>query len=211
MSFPTGFEPDRSGTGHARCGRDRSSTTWSYVFDMRRTSSTSSLTQCDLASQHTAQASPYGQCRCAEVPFLLVAPFVSRRWQVECTRRIQVSSGESGSALTARLCLVIAFRIPVSHCSPSRMGSWAHDRRTAECPRTTGTGHPGPVTDARWNGPAGVGPCVAGRPSIGPGPGRPGTPCLTPTGAVRSSSRKPWVGRRRWRGHRTPTGRSWRG
>lgn len=52
MSVPAGSAPDRSGTGHARCGGDRSSTTWSYVFDTRRTSSTRSLTSCDLASQY---------------------------------------------------------------------------------------------------------------------------------------------------------------
>jgi hypothetical protein len=43
--------PDRSGTGHARHGGDRSSTTCSYVSGISQTSSTSSLTTCDLVSQ----------------------------------------------------------------------------------------------------------------------------------------------------------------
>ena len=43
--------PDRSGTGHARHGGDRSSTTRSYVSGISQTSSTSSLTTCDLVSQ----------------------------------------------------------------------------------------------------------------------------------------------------------------
>jgi putative transposase len=43
--------PDRSGTSHARHGGDRSSTTRSYVSGISQTSSTSSLTTCDLVSQ----------------------------------------------------------------------------------------------------------------------------------------------------------------
>ena len=52
--------PDRSGTGHARHGGDRSNTTCSYVSGISQTSLTSSLTTCDLVSQWkqflTAQA-----------------------------------------------------------------------------------------------------------------------------------------------------------
>ena len=52
--------PDRSGTSHARHGGDRSNTTCSYVSSISQTSSTSSLTTCDLVSQWrqflTAQA-----------------------------------------------------------------------------------------------------------------------------------------------------------
>ncbi len=43
-AFPRCFEPGRSGTGHARHGGDRSSTTRSYVPGISQTSSTSSLT-----------------------------------------------------------------------------------------------------------------------------------------------------------------------
>ena len=51
MGFPVSSAPDRSGTGHARHGRDRSNTTCSYVSGISQTSSTSSLTTCDLVSQ----------------------------------------------------------------------------------------------------------------------------------------------------------------
>jgi hypothetical protein len=34
LSFPAGSEPNRSRTGHARCGGDGSNTTRSYVFDI---------------------------------------------------------------------------------------------------------------------------------------------------------------------------------
>ena len=51
MGFPVSSAPDRSGTGHARHGGDRSSTTRSYVCGISQTSSTSSLTTCDLVSQ----------------------------------------------------------------------------------------------------------------------------------------------------------------
>ena len=51
MGFPVSSAPDRSGTGHARHGGDRSSTTRSYVSGISQTSSTSSLTTCDLVSQ----------------------------------------------------------------------------------------------------------------------------------------------------------------
>jgi putative transposase len=51
LGFPVSSEPDRSGTGHARHGGDRSSTTRSYVSGISQTSSTSSLTTCDLVSQ----------------------------------------------------------------------------------------------------------------------------------------------------------------
>jgi putative transposase len=60
LGFPVSSAPDRSGTGHARHGGDRSSTTRSYVSGISQTSSTSSLTTCDLVSQWkqflTAQA-----------------------------------------------------------------------------------------------------------------------------------------------------------
>ena len=55
MQRPLGFSvssaPDRSGTSHARHGGDRSNTTCSYVSSISQTSSTSSLTTCDLVSQ----------------------------------------------------------------------------------------------------------------------------------------------------------------
>ena len=51
MGFPVSSAPDRSGTGHARHGGDRSSTTRSYVSGISQTSSTSSLTTCHLVSQ----------------------------------------------------------------------------------------------------------------------------------------------------------------
>ena len=60
MGFSVSSAPDRSGTGHARHGGDRSNTTCSYVSGISQTSSTSSLTTCDLVSQWrqflTAQA-----------------------------------------------------------------------------------------------------------------------------------------------------------
>jgi hypothetical protein len=51
LGFPVSSAPDRSGTGHARHGGDRSSTTRSYASGISQTSSTSSLTTCDLVSQ----------------------------------------------------------------------------------------------------------------------------------------------------------------
>ena len=51
MGFPVSSAPDRSGTGHARHGGDRSNTTCSYASGISQTSSTSSLTTCDLVSQ----------------------------------------------------------------------------------------------------------------------------------------------------------------
>ena len=51
MGFPVSSAPDRPGTGHARHGGDRSNTTCSYVSGISQTSSTSSLTTCDLVSQ----------------------------------------------------------------------------------------------------------------------------------------------------------------
>jgi putative transposase len=60
LGFSVSFAPSRSGTGHARHGGDRSNTTCSYVSGISQTSSTSSLTTCDLVSQWkqflTAQA-----------------------------------------------------------------------------------------------------------------------------------------------------------
>src|ERR1035438_5667375 len=49
--FREHLTPSRSGTGHARHGGDRPSTTCSYVPGISQTSSTSSLTTCDLVSQ----------------------------------------------------------------------------------------------------------------------------------------------------------------
>ena len=51
MGFSVSSAPGRSGTGHARHGGDRPSTTCSYVSGISQTSSTSSLTTCDLVSQ----------------------------------------------------------------------------------------------------------------------------------------------------------------
>jgi len=51
LGFPVSSAPDRSGTGHARHGGDRSNTTRSYVSGISQASSTSSLTTCDLVSQ----------------------------------------------------------------------------------------------------------------------------------------------------------------
>jgi putative transposase len=51
LGFPVSSAPDRSGTGHARHGGDRSNTTRSYVSGISQTSSTSSLTTSDLVSQ----------------------------------------------------------------------------------------------------------------------------------------------------------------
>ena len=60
MGFPVSSAPSRPGAGHARHGGDRSDTTRSYVPGISQTSSTSSLTTCDLVSQWkqflTAQA-----------------------------------------------------------------------------------------------------------------------------------------------------------
>src|SRR5712691_4316334 len=53
--------PDRrlgSGTGHARHGGDRPSTTCSYVSGISQTSSTSSLITCDLVSQYPLFPNP---------------------------------------------------------------------------------------------------------------------------------------------------------
>jgi len=51
LGFSVSSAPDRSGTGHARHGGDRPNTTCSYVSGISPTSSTSSLTTCDLVSQ----------------------------------------------------------------------------------------------------------------------------------------------------------------
>ncbi len=57
---PSGFSvssaPDRSGTGHARHGGDRSNTTCCYVSGISQTSLTSTLTTCDIVSQHSQRA-----------------------------------------------------------------------------------------------------------------------------------------------------------
>jgi hypothetical protein len=51
LGFSVSSAPDRSRTGHARHGGDRSNTTCSYVSGISQTSSTSSLITCDLVSQ----------------------------------------------------------------------------------------------------------------------------------------------------------------
>src|SRR5664280_2486463 len=56
---------------------------------------------CMRIPTHTAQASPNSGAG-DSAPFFLMTPLIVRRWQVECTRRIQVSSGVSGSTETAR-------------------------------------------------------------------------------------------------------------
>jgi hypothetical protein len=122
LSFPTGFEPDRSGTGHARCGRDRSSTTWSYVFDMRRTSSTSSLTQCDLASQHTAQAghNDGSDTNRREHPSPLPPyPPMRVRWSVHSV------AGASNLSVGSGICVGFGSQAHLSMSAPSRARSIA--------------------------------------------------------------------------------------
>ena len=95
MGFPVSSAPDRSGTGHARHGGDRSSTTCSYVSGISQTSSTSSLTTCDLVSQWrqflTAQAHAIIAC-----DFLVVETVLLQRLYVlvfieHGTRRLHVA------------------------------------------------------------------------------------------------------------------------
>jgi putative transposase len=69
LGFPVSSAPDRSGTGHARHGGDRSSTTRSYVSGISQTSSTSSLTTCDLVSQ-------WKQFLAAQARGILAADFI---------------------------------------------------------------------------------------------------------------------------------------
>src|SRR5664280_2240875 len=78
---------------------------------------------CMRIPTHTAQASKEAPNSGAgdSAPFFLMTPLIVRRWQVECTRRIQVSSGVSGSTETARWCLVIALRTAENHSSHSRV------------------------------------------------------------------------------------------
>jgi hypothetical protein len=76
LGFPVSSAPDRSGTGHARHGGDRSNTTCSYVSGISQTSSTSSLTTCDLVSQGrqflAAQASGILACDFLQVDTVLL-------------------------------------------------------------------------------------------------------------------------------------------
>ena len=81
LSFSTGFAPDRSGTGHARCGRDGSNTTRSYVFDSCRTSSISSLTSCDLASQCLASLATVGITR-SSPPTVAFVEAGATQWRI---------------------------------------------------------------------------------------------------------------------------------
>jgi putative transposase len=95
LGFPVSSAPDRSGTGHARHGGDRSNTTCSYVSGISQTSSTSSLTTCDLVSQWrqflTAQAHAIIAC-----DFLIVETVLLQRLYVlvfieHGTRRLHVA------------------------------------------------------------------------------------------------------------------------
>jgi len=58
LGFPVSFAPSQPGAGHARHGGDRSGTTWSYVPGISQTSSTRSLTTCDLVSQSPPATAP---------------------------------------------------------------------------------------------------------------------------------------------------------
>ena len=78
MGFPVSSAPDRSGTGHARHGGDRSNTTCSYVSGISQTSSTSSLTTCDLVSQ-------WRQFLHAQAATMLAADF----FHVDCAVTLQ--------------------------------------------------------------------------------------------------------------------------
>src|SRR5664280_1516283 len=88
---------------------------------------------------HTPRsAGPFPSPKCFLCPLCPITepaggPLIVRRWQVECTRRIQVSSGVSESTETARLCLVIALRTAVNHSSHSRgqFGSRSAYRRVS--------------------------------------------------------------------------------
>jgi putative transposase len=95
LGFPVSSAPGRSGTGHARHGGDRSNTTCSYVSGISQTSSTSSLTTCDLVSQWrqflTAQAHAIIAC-----DFLIVETVLLQRLYVlvfieHGTRRLHVA------------------------------------------------------------------------------------------------------------------------
>src|SRR5664280_2817379 len=69
---------------------------------------------CMRIPTHTAQASRNSGAG-DSAPFFLMTPLIVRRWQVECTRRIQVSSGVSqisGSCgdATELTCSVVALQ-----------------------------------------------------------------------------------------------------
>jgi hypothetical protein len=59
LGFPVSSAPGRSGTGYARHGGDRSSTTRSYVHGINQPSSTSSLNACDFVSQPRFPPRPF--------------------------------------------------------------------------------------------------------------------------------------------------------
>ena len=104
LGFSVSSAPDRSRTGHARHGGDRSNTTCSYVSSISRTSSTSSLTTRDLVSQDPPQSA-------------LAAPLSVRRRAAEATTR--ASRSRPRPHPKTRLS-----RLPDQRISPVRM-TWS--------------------------------------------------------------------------------------